>query len=134
MFADRITDLFYIRMSGTSMATPVVAGTAALMLQSRRNLKPNQLKGILTQTAHPQLGADVDSAGAGLIDAYAAVNSLGAPQANRGLTPSDSFANTVRPMMQGIPLAGIWRDPFYHGINWANITWDNITWDRTTWE
>jgi serine protease AprX len=41
----------YFRLSGTSMATPVVAGAAALLLQEHPELTPDQLKARLMKTA-----------------------------------------------------------------------------------
>ena len=65
----------YEEMSGTSMATPHVAGTAALMLQADSSLTPSQVKQKLESTAIDlgKLGKD-NSYGAGRISAYAAVN------------------------------------------------------------
>src|ERR1700716_413131 len=41
----------YIRLSGTSMATPVVSGAAALLLQQNPSLTPDQVKARLMKTA-----------------------------------------------------------------------------------
>jgi len=41
----------YYKMSGTSMATPVVSGAAALVLQRNPSLSPDQVKAILMKTA-----------------------------------------------------------------------------------
>jgi serine protease AprX len=42
-----------MRLSGTSMATPVAAGAAALVLQANPKLTPNMVKAILMYTAQP---------------------------------------------------------------------------------
>ena len=41
----------YIQLSGTSMATPFVSATVALMLQQHPNLTPDQVKARLMKTA-----------------------------------------------------------------------------------
>src|SRR3972149_1221460 len=41
----------YLKLSGTSMASPVVAGTVALMIQKNPGLKPNAIKAALMFTA-----------------------------------------------------------------------------------
>lgn len=40
-----------IRLSGTSMSSPVVAGAVALLMQAKPNLKPGEIKAILMNTA-----------------------------------------------------------------------------------
>ncbi|MEU0091442.1 S8 family serine peptidase [Kribbella sp. NPDC006257] len=59
----------YTTLSGTSMASPHVAGTAALVAQAHPDWKAAQLKARLISTADPQLGSKVDEQGAGRVDA-----------------------------------------------------------------
>jgi serine protease AprX len=47
------TGAFYFRMSGTSMASAVAAGTVALLLSSEPTLTPNQVKHRLMRTGRP---------------------------------------------------------------------------------
>lgn len=79
----------YMRLSGTSMATPVVAGAAALMLQKDPTLTPDTIKARMMKTAwkgYPQSSwgydvwgygyfsqYDVFTIGAGYLDVYAAL-------------------------------------------------------------
>jgi len=62
----------YINKSGTSMATPHVSGTAALVLATNPNLSAKHLKSLLEETA-TNLNYEENSQGKGRIDAYKAV-------------------------------------------------------------
>ena len=86
----------YFRLSGTSMATAVVSGTAALILQNRPALTPNQVKGTLVSTARRLTGGGL------AIDANAALDGQGT--ANGGLTPNNLI------------------DPATGGIDWARAS------------
>ena len=67
---------FYTQISGTSMATPFVAGVAALMLDANPALTPDEIKQILVATASRMPGYEEYEAGAGYVNAYAAVDSV----------------------------------------------------------
>jgi serine protease AprX len=67
---------FYTQISGTSMATPFAAGVVALMLDADPTLKPDEIKQILTETATKMPGYQDFEAGAGYINAYAAVDKV----------------------------------------------------------
>ncbi|MEV0388374.1 S8 family serine peptidase [Nonomuraea sp. NPDC050643] len=63
----------HVAMSGTSMATPHVAGAAALLRQARPGLTAAELKSLLMATARPGQGIPVDAQGTGRIDVAAAL-------------------------------------------------------------
>lgn len=63
----------YFEMSGTSMASPIVAATAALMIQQDPSLTPATVKARLMMSAHkPHFGTPLMS-GAGSLDILAAL-------------------------------------------------------------
>jgi serine protease AprX len=67
---------FYTQISGTSMATPFVSGTIALMLDADPTLTPDQIKSILTETSSRMPGYEDYEVGAGYLNAYAAVDKV----------------------------------------------------------
>jgi serine protease AprX len=81
----------YAEWSGTSMATPHVSGTAALILQKNPTLKPSEVKQKLESTAKDlgSTGKDNDY-GSGLINAYKAVfgSTSSSPVANFSASPT----------------------------------------------
>ncbi|QUH19280.1 S8 family peptidase [Alkaliphilus sp. B6464] len=65
----------YRSLSGTSMATPIVAGCAALLYESNSEITPSQVKSTITSNAH-NLGLKPDEQGTGLLDIRAIVNKM----------------------------------------------------------
>lgn len=68
----------YVRISGTSMATPHVAGAAALLAQAHPELKAAALKNTLASTGK-DVGEEWYSQGAGRLDVPAALKPVAAP-------------------------------------------------------
>ncbi|NEY72870.1 S8 family serine peptidase [Bacillus mesophilus] len=65
---------YYTVKSGTSMATPHVAGIVALLLEANPLLSPDEIKQLLQDTATNMPGYESWEVGAGYVNAYAAVD------------------------------------------------------------
>ncbi len=128
----------YYRLSGTSMAAPVVAGVVALMVERNPSLSPSQIKKRLKSTATSLGFGTAFDRGAGLVNAYAAVASVDPGREYAPDRVSDAFAKDMRTFIQGQPF--VWRDLTYHGgvdsagTSWEGVTWENVRWDSVTWE
>ncbi len=62
-----------MRMSGTSVSTPLVAGAAAVLLEANPKLTPNMVKMILMYTAQSLKGYNMLEQGAGQVNLEGAV-------------------------------------------------------------
>jgi serine protease AprX len=80
---------YYTQISGTSMATPFIAGTVALMLDADITLTPDEIKQILVDTASRMPGRDEWEVGAGYVNTYAAVDKA----FNRSKTYGQNFSH-----------------------------------------
>ncbi len=65
----------YKKLSGTSMATPIVAGCAALLYENNPELTPSRVKEIITSNA-ADLGLDPNKQGAGILDIKKIINAV----------------------------------------------------------
>lgn len=127
----------YFRLTGTSMATGVVSGVAALVLEQQPGLTPDQVKAVLTGTARPfgqstGIAANPAAIGAGSIDAYAAVTSGVRTPVKVGHRPADAFARSMYPALYGQPLT--WLNPLADGIVWSLLSWNTLTWNNLAWD
>jgi subtilisin family serine protease len=128
----------YYRLSGTSMAAPIVAGAIALMYERNPTLSPAQVKKRLKSTATPLWSMTSIDRGAGLINAYAAAASINMDREYAAARVSDAFAKDMRRFIQGQPI--VWRDLMHNGgvdsggVTWEGVTWENVRWDAVTWE
>ena len=74
--ADYLQESGYTTMSGTSMATPCVAGCISLMLSKNRDITPVEICQVLEETAVPLATGKSNVYGYGRVDALAAINVL----------------------------------------------------------
>ena len=146
----------YFRLSGTSMATPVVSGAVALMLEQNSSLTPDQVKARLMKTAYksfprssvswvPHMSRnftefyDLLSVGSGYLDVQAALANQDLAPANVGaaLSPSalyDSVTHTVT-LSNGnsmvLPNSVVWGASVVWGTSvvWgANVSGSSVVW------
>jgi serine protease AprX len=102
---------YYTTASGTSFSAPQVAATVALMLEANPRLTPAQVKDILQRTATPLAEYYQHEAGAGMLNAHAAVIEAAFPERRVGAwrasldrgqvrfvnDPAQTFSGTVQP-------------------------------------
>lgn len=108
-------DNYYLSMSGTSMATPMVSGAIADLLQKQPNLTVAQVKSIMEKTAKP-LGSGIpnNDYGYGRISIVNAINYLDGkytPTPVTSPTPSPSIKPTPTPSIKPTPSPSIKPTP-----------------------
>ncbi|OZV82409.1 peptidase S8 [Micromonospora echinospora] len=90
----------HVSLSGTSMATPHVAGAVAILAQQRPDADAGQLKALLMASARAHPEQTVFAQGAGRVDVAAAVD-----QRITSDPPSVSFGRTTWPHHDDTPVA-----------------------------
>jgi serine protease AprX len=133
----------YLALTGTSMASPVVAGTVALMLQANPSLTPNAVKAILQYTANPLSRTNYLAQGAGAVNAYGAVTMAKYFSHPWGSAPSSYswakhifWGNTrvtggvLKPTANAWALNVVWGTRKVAGQNivWGTLAGENIVW------
>jgi serine protease AprX len=121
----------YFRMSGTSMAAPVVSGAVALLLQDEPNLTPDQVKFRLMYTANRNwAGYSPVTAGAGYLDIYAAVKGTTTLSANTGFPASQLLTTGSDPITWG---SVGWNSVGWNSVGWNSVGWNSVGWNSVGW-
>jgi len=150
----------YIRLSGTSMATPMVAGAAALMIQNDPSLTPDTIKARMMKTAwkgypasssaHSLTGADflsqddIFTVGAGYLDLDAALHNVDIADGSatsptavfNPVTHQAKLSNTAVSSGSSVVWGdfGVWADSVVWGESLdssANISGNSVVWGDT---
>ncbi len=90
---------FYTHSSGTSMATPHVAGIVALLLEAKPTLGPDDVKRLLQATATNMPGHASWEVGAGYVNAYAATAAALGLRADWGTTLNSTRTFNANPLL-----------------------------------
>ncbi|HEX5044882.1 MAG TPA: S8 family peptidase [Candidatus Polarisedimenticolaceae bacterium] len=140
----------YFELSGTSMAAPMVAGTAALMLEARPGLTPDTVKARLMRSAGKAPGADPYARGAGRLDVAAALAASGtagnarSPEVERGASagtltvapPGRVWGSPQQWTVQALYGNAVWSDTSLWGdtVLWGDrvVSGDTALWGDTT--
>jgi serine protease AprX len=145
---DAVIDDNYFKGTGTSQAAAIVSGVAALMYGVDPSLKPNQVKGMLLDTAFKTAAYRVGG-GAGLVDAEGAVLAAdgavtnpnagldhavgdGSLEGSRGNVHvmSDLDGDGSIELVQGeIDVLG---DP-WDSNSWSSNSWSSDSWSSNSW-
>ena len=116
----------YFRMSGTSMAAPMVSGAVALLLQNAPGLTPDQVKYRLTATANKSWpGYTSTKCGAGYLDIYAAVKGTTTQSANTGIKASQLLTSGSAPIT--------WNSVGWNSVGWNSVGWNSVGWNSVGW-
>jgi serine protease AprX len=160
MHPEAVVDERYLKGSGTSQAAAVVSGAAALLLDQRPELTPDQVKELLTSTADLLPETDAAGQGAGRMDLQAAAKAnppvhtqtwdastgLGSLEAARGSSyvedggvvlegEQDIFGIAWDPTTWA-PLSSAgaaWTGSTWNGSNWTGDCWCSTSWAGTSW-
>jgi serine protease AprX len=126
---DRVLAPGYMWMSGTSLATPIVAGAAAQVLARHPDWTPDQVKGALMATASSLPAVSGFSAGVGEVDAAAAAALVSAP------SPQAHLAAFVTPDANGVPVfnGDAWMATVTAQTDWSETDWSETGWAQTDW-
>jgi serine protease AprX len=140
-YPDRVTaDGQYFRISGTSMAAPMVTGAVALLLQDEPNLTPDQVKyRLLNNSAAITLkfgtGASAVSYTLPYLNVYSVVTGTSTASANTGLQPSKMLSTGTEPIAWssvGWNSVG-WNSVGWNSVGWNSVGWNSVGWNSTHW-
>jgi serine protease AprX len=126
-----------IRFSGTSEATAMAGGAAALLLQQRPELSPDETKALLVGAARPLTGVAAAAQGAGLINVSRALAARTPHVTRPHLFPADGLIHALQSLMgdQDVDADHVrWDHVRWDHVRWDHVRWDDVEWDHVRWD
>lgn len=121
----------YFRMSGTSVAAPMVSGAVALLLEDEPGLTADQVKYRLMATAKTNWsGYTAEKAGAGYLDVYDAVTGTTTESANTGIDASQLLWTGSTPVAWD---SVAWNSVAWNSVAWNSVAWNSVAWNSVAW-
>jgi subtilisin family serine protease len=126
----------YYWLSGTSFASPAVAGVAAQLLALHPSWTPDQVKGAL-MTSATKLGDD--SVGIGELNAPAAAAVVSPPNPNDALDqyiqtdPSTGLQEFNADAWTSAATSGSWTSGSWTSGSWTSGSWTSGSWTSGSW-
>jgi hypothetical protein len=142
----------YFRMSGTSMAAPMVAGTIAHIISVSHNyISPDQFKYMLMNDPQAQISSNGQSGG------YLDASEIGDESSDWGYANQDNiphlllrqtayYASSTAALiayyanyMCGVPVEQCdmssvnWNSVDWNSVNWNSVDWNSVNWNSVNW-
>jgi serine protease AprX len=141
----------YFRMSGTSMAAPMVAGVAAQMLYIHPEYSPDEIKYFMMHDPQAQISSNGQSGG------YLHAYEYGDEQSDYGFENQDNMPHMLLRQtafqvmkraavlayyaneMCGVPVEQCdmssvnWASVNWASVNWASVNWASVNWASVNW-
>ena len=145
-YPQAVVDAQHVRGSGTSFSTALVSGAAAVLLAQRADLRPDQVKALVTRTAYGTGRTRVDglrdatAAGAGALDVAAALAAR-TPKVRDAVLDSpppgedEIWAQLVQDVIDGDveAAASSWSRLSPAAHRWAASSWSASSWSAHRW-
>ncbi|MHB8573229.1 MAG: S8 family serine peptidase [Candidatus Dormibacteria bacterium] len=132
-----ITAGSYFRMGGTSMAAPMVAGLAALMLEANPSLTNERIKAALLHSS-TAFGNQSFTSWLGLPGGMADAGAIGRTESNdaNSAVQSSPCHDTAQERVCDTRtwwLGAGWPSATWGNTGWSNTGWSNTGWSNTGW-
>jgi len=145
----RVGERFF-RGTGTSQAAAMVSGAAALVIQQRPSITPDQLKALLVTTAAPVPASTTACQGGGMLDlnrtlhvptplavqAWPRATGMGSLELARGSAHLTDGTATLEGEVDifGSPWDGkSWSQASWNETSWSGGTWNGKSWSGDAW-